>query len=33
VRRQGVATWQIARRDGELRIIALEAQSSPVPRR
>ena len=33
VRRQGVATWQIARRDGELRIVALEAESRPVPRR
>jgi len=33
VRRQGVATWQIARRDGEPRIVALEAESRPVPRR
>jgi general secretion pathway protein A len=33
VRRQGVATWQIARRDGELRIVALEAESGPVSRR
>jgi hypothetical protein len=33
VRRQGVATWQIARRDGEPRIISLEAESGPVPRR
>ena len=33
VRRQGVATWQIARRDGEPRIISLEAESRPVPRR
>ena len=33
VRRQGVATWQIARRDGELRIVALEAETGPVPRR
>jgi len=33
VRRQGVATWQIARRDGEPRIVSLEAESRPVPRR
>ncbi len=33
VRRQGVATWQIARRDGEPRIVALEAETTPAPRR
>src|SRR5262249_52816207 len=33
VRRQGVATWQIARRDGEPRIVAMEAETTPVARR
>jgi general secretion pathway protein A len=33
VRRQGVATWQIAMRDGSPRIVALASESGPVPRR
>ena len=33
IRRQGVATWQIARRDGEPRIVSLEAEAVPVARR
>jgi ketosteroid isomerase-like protein len=33
VRRQGVATWQIAMRDGSPRIVALASEPGPVPRR
>ena len=33
VRRQGVATWQIAMRDGNPRIVALAREAGPVPRR
>ena len=33
VRRQGVATWEIATRDGAPRIVALGAESAPAPRR
>ena len=33
VRRQGVATWQIAMRDGSPRIVGLASESGPVPRR
>jgi type II secretory pathway predicted ATPase ExeA len=33
VRRQGVATWEIAMRDGTPRIVALASESGPVPRR
>jgi hypothetical protein len=33
VRRQGVATWEIAPRDRAPRIVALGAESAPAPRR
>jgi general secretion pathway protein A len=33
VRRQGVATWEIAMRDGAPRIVSLASESGPVPRR
>jgi len=33
VRRQGVASVQVATRDGSPRIVALSAESGPVPRR
>jgi len=33
VRRQGMATWEIAMRDGAPRIVALASESGPVPRR
>src|SRR5262245_405244 len=33
VRRQGVATWQIAMRDGSPRIVGLASESGPAPRR
>jgi len=33
LRRQGVATWEIAPRDGTPRIVALGAESAPAPRR
>jgi general secretion pathway protein A len=33
VRRQGVATWEIAMRDGSPRIVSLASEAGPVPRR
>src|SRR5262249_35194087 len=33
IRRQGVATWEIATRDGGPRIVALATESTPVARR
>jgi hypothetical protein len=33
VRRQGVATWEIAMRDGNPRIVGLASEAGPVPRR
>jgi general secretion pathway protein A len=33
IRRQGVATWEIAMRDGNPRIVALASETGPVPRR
>jgi hypothetical protein len=33
IRRRGVATWEIAMRDGSPRIVALASEAGPVPRR